>query len=77
MCLGKTRSSSVCDSGIIGPPARPWQMRKNTSMPSDCEKPHRKENRPNSTMAVVNTLTVPKRVASHPVSGTVIASATE
>ena len=77
MCLGKTRSRSVCDSGIIGPPHSPWQTRKNTNMLSDCAKPHRKENSPNSSMAVVNTRTVPKRVASHPVSGTVMASATE
>ncbi len=52
-------------------------MRNTTSIPSDEEKPHAKEKRPNSTIAVQNTVTVPNRLASHPVSGTVIASATE
>ena len=38
--------------------------------------PQKAENAPNSSMAVVNTRTEPKRPAIHPVSGTMIASAT-
>ena len=45
-------------------------------MPNDVEKPQIAENTPNAPMAVVNTRTAPKRAASHPVSGTVMASAT-
>ena len=61
----------------MGPPASPWQMRKNTSVPSVGAKPQQKENTPNSAMALQNTVTVPNRRARKPVSGTVIASATE
>src|SRR5512145_1787940 len=73
---GKIRSSSVCDSGISGPPARPWQTRAKTSMPRELETPHSAEKAPNAAMAVTNTRTAPKRAASHPVRGTVMASAT-
>src|SRR5262249_13233212 len=39
--------------------------------------PHNAENPPKRTMAVVKTRTAPKRAASQPVKGTMIASATE
>ena len=68
--------TSVCDSGIRGPPANPWQMRAKTSMPREPDIPHNAENPPKATMAVTNTRTAPKRAASQPVSGTVMASAT-
>src|ERR1043165_1898039 len=74
--VGKIRSSSVCDSGIIGPPHTPCMMRPKTSMPSELAKPHTSENTPNMPMHVVNTRTAPKRAANHPVNGTKIASAT-
>lgn len=74
--FGKMRSSSVCDSGISGPPASPWQMRAATSIPNERARPHRAENRPKHPIATANTLTVPKRDASQPVSGTRMASAT-
>ncbi|CAB3810490.1 hypothetical protein LMG28614_07285 [Paraburkholderia ultramafica] len=45
-------------------------------MPSEVAIPHSAEKSPNITSAVMNTRTVPKRLASQPVSGTVIASAT-
>jgi len=74
--FGKIRSNSVCVSGIIGPPHRPCRMRPATSIPSEVDSPHRIELSPNKTIDVVNTRTEPKRAASQPVSGTVIASAT-
>ena len=73
---GKMRSSSDWDSGISGPPARPCKIRANTSMPSELARPHSSDARPNRPMAVANTRTAPKRAASQPVSGTVMASAT-
>ena len=51
-------------------------MRNTTSAPREGARPHRAENRANRAMALVNTRTVPKRAASQPVSGTVMASAT-
>src|SRR5262249_59534504 len=47
------------------------------SMPSEPDSPHSAEKAPNMPIAVVNTRTAPKRPASQPVSGTMIASATE
>ena len=70
------RNSSVCDSGISGPPARPWRTRPTTSMPSELEKPQSMEAMPNSAIELTKTRTAPKRPASQPVSGTVMASAT-
>ena len=74
---GKARSSSVWDSGIIGPPDRPCSTRKTTSTLRLGDRPHAAENSENRIMAVTNTRTDPKRPASHPVRGTVMASATE
>src|SRR5450830_921211 len=74
--LGKMRSNRVCDKGISGPPARPCSTRKASSMPSELARPHSAENAPNRIIDMMNTRTVPNRLASQPVSGTVIASAT-
>ena len=41
--LGKMRSSSICDSGMIGPPIRPSSTRVPTSMPNELDKPHSSE----------------------------------
>src|ERR1043166_7185283 len=75
--FGKMRSSSICDSGMSTPPERPCMMRPKTSMLSEPDRPHSAEKPPNMPIAVVNTRTAPKRPASQPVSGTMIASATE
>src|SRR5262249_11474485 len=75
--FGKMRNSSVCDSGINTPPESPCITRPSTSMASELERPQNAEKAPNSAIAVVNTRTAPKRPASQPVSGTMIASATE
>lgn len=45
-------------------------------MPSELARPHSAENRPNMIIDRMNTRTVPKRLASQPVNGTVMASAT-
>src|SRR5580698_4847960 len=74
--LGKIFSSSVCDSAIKGPPAMPCNTRIPNSIGSEVDKPQRSEHRPNSTTAMQKSRTAPKRPESHPVSGTVIASAT-
>ena len=71
------RSSRVWQSGIIGPPDSPCITRNSTSRPSDGARPHSAEHRANSTMATQKVLTVPNRWASQPVSGTMMASATE
>jgi hypothetical protein len=46
--LGKTRSSSICDSGMIGPPKRPSSTRAPSSMPSEFERPHSSETTANA-----------------------------
>ncbi len=74
--FGKMRSSRVCDSGISGPPHSPWNTRATTSMPSEVARPQTMEKTPNRIMEPTNTRTEPKRAASQPVSGTVIASPT-
>ncbi len=74
--LGKMRSISVCDSGISGPPLRPWNTRATTSMPIEVDSPHTIEKMPNRIIDTTNTRTAPKRAANQPVSGTVMASPT-
>ena len=54
----------------------PCKMRAAMIIASVCAMPQSAESRPNIPMAVMNTRTVPKRAASHPVSGTTMASAT-
>ena len=73
---GNTRTISVCDMGMSGPPHRPWPTRQTTIMPSDCDMPQSIEKKPKPSMASRNSRTAPKRWASQPVSGTLIASAT-
>jgi hypothetical protein len=73
---GATRNSKVCDIGISGPPITPCMTRHITRNGSDVESPHRNENTPNPSAAIVNTRTAPNRAASQPVSGTMMASAT-
>src|SRR5579863_1649743 len=47
-----------------------------SSMPSEVDMPQRSEKAPKSTTEIRKSRTAPKRPESHPVSGTVIASAT-
>jgi hypothetical protein len=68
--------SKVDDSGMSGPPVRPCAIRNSTSHARLPESPHRMEQITKATTQVVNSRTSPKRRASQPVSGTVIASAT-
>ncbi len=74
---GNTRIISVCDIGMIGPPHRPCMMRKRIRKPSDGASPQSAEQIPKPTMPATKTRSAPNRAASHPVSGTIIASATE
>ena len=77
VCLaGVTLSSNVCDMGMSGPPVMPCRMRNVTSMPNDVASPQSAEKMPKPVTAITNTRTAPKRAASQPVSGTMIASAT-
>ena len=77
-CLGgKITTSSACDSGINGPPAKPCSTRNSTSDSMFCDRPHNSENRPNPASDTRNQRTVPNRIASQPASGTEMASATE
>ncbi len=46
--LGKMRSSSICESGMIGPPTRPSRTRIPSSMPSECERPQSRETAANA-----------------------------
>ena len=74
--FGKMRSSNICDSGISGPPDRPCRTRNRISASSVRAMPQRKEKMPKPMIEMMNQRTVPKREASQPVSGTLIASAT-
>ena len=74
--LGKMRSNSVWESASRGPPAIPCSTRMPSSMPSEVDMPQRSEKAPKSTTEMQKSLTAPKRPANHPVSGTVMASAT-
>jgi hypothetical protein len=73
---GAIRIIRVCDMGINGPPAKPCKMRNITSDVSDGATPHIIDIKPNPNADNKNILSAPKRAASQPVSGTVIASAT-
>ena len=74
--FGNIRSNNICESGISGPPDSPCNTRNRTSASSVRDTPQRKEKTPKPTIEIRNHRTVPKRAASHPVSGTTIASAT-
>ena len=71
------RSIRVCERGIIGPPLSPCSTRQTTRRPKDGARPQSAEQAPKLRTAIVNTRTAPNLAASQPVSGTVIASATE
>src|SRR5512146_3027610 len=73
---GKLCSSSVCDSGIIGPATAPWTTRKTISICRLEDKPQASEASTNSSTEVTNSRTAPKRCVSQPVSGTEMALAT-
>ena len=73
---GNSRSINVCDSGISGPPVTPCRLLKPTSVSIVGDREHSSETTANAISAAPNTRAVPKRVASQPVRGTVIASAT-
>ena len=51
-------------------------MRATTNSPSELDSPQMAENVPNRAIEPTKTRTEPKRAASQPVSGTVIASPT-
>ncbi len=69
-------SSSVCDSGIMGPATKPWSTRNAISSSMDGARPHRMDAITNRITLIVNSFTAPKRCVSQPVSGTEIALAT-
>ena len=75
--LGNTRTIRVCDIGMIGPPLSPWKIRNTIRASRLRDSPQSSENSAKPMIAVMNTRTAPKRAASHPESGTQIASATE
>ena len=62
--------------GIKGPPMMPCITRAKISIGSDVESPQRSEKMPNPAAPVMKTRTGPKRAASQPVRGTMMASAT-
>ena len=70
------RRSRVCESGIIGPPHRPCMTRKRTRNPNEGAKPQSAEQTPKPSIEATKSLTAPKRCASQPLSGTMMASAT-
>ena len=69
-------SSSVCESGIIGPATAPCTTRKKISIGIDIASPQRNDAATNSAVVARKRRTWPKRCVSHPVSGTEIAFAT-
>src|SRR3569833_1171287 len=74
---GKLRTRSVCDSGTIGPETKPCNRRNVTSMVRLTEKAANADISVKASTDMTNNLTSPMRRASHPVSGTAMAAATE
>jgi hypothetical protein len=69
-------SSTDCDSGTSPAPKMPCSRRKITSSARLVALPHRAEATVKPTTEIKNTYFMPKRPASQPVSGMVIAAAT-
>src|SRR5579872_4376150 len=63
----------LCDKGIIGPDTAPCSTRKNISIPKLVDKPQRTEVTVNNKVESKNKRTSPKRRASQPVMGNIIA----
>ena len=74
---GLCPSISACDSGTMKPPAAPCMMRNATRLVRLQAKPLNSDMSANISVANTIMRTWPKRPATHPVSGTVIACATE
>src|SRR5437588_88925 len=73
---GKASSITACDNGCSAPPVAPWTTRKKISMGRDCASPHKNEAAVKPKTAAVNTRLRPKKLASQPVMGRMMALAT-
>jgi hypothetical protein len=73
---GNSNKSSACEPGTIGPDTAPCRTRKNTSDGRFHARPHNSEATVNASTAAANVRTMPNRIISQPVSGTLMPFAT-
>ena len=69
-------SSTACDSGTRAAPNTPCSSRNTTISGSDCATPHSTEATVKPATATRNSRLRPKRAASQPVGGVMMAAAT-
>jgi hypothetical protein len=69
-------SSTACDSGCSAPPVAPWMMRNTTSEARFGAAPHRNDASVKPVVDSISRFLRPKRPASQPVMGRMIALAT-
>ena len=75
-CGGKASSRTACDSGCSAPPVAPCMMRNKISVPSVGASPQRNDDTVKPTTDSISSRLRPKRVASQPVIGRMMALAT-
>ena len=73
---GLMSSRVACDIGISAAPDNPWTRRASTICGSDCARPHSAEASVKPSIEYRKILRRPKRPASQPESGVMIAAAT-
>src|SRR5260370_28630116 len=72
---GKISQRIACESGMIGPPPRPWQMRATISVVRLGAMPERNELTTKSVAQIRKNRLRPNSPASHPVAGVTTALA--
>src|SRR5439155_1517644 len=72
---GKISQRIACESGMIGPPPRPWKMRATISVVRSGAAPERNELSTNSVVQIRKKRVRPKSPASHAVAGMITALA--
>ena len=72
---GKISQRIACESGMIGPPPRPWKMRATISVVRSGAAPERNELTTNKVAQIRKNRLRPKRPASHPEAGMITALA--
>src|SRR6266850_4899800 len=66
---GKISQRMACESGMIGPPPRPWKIRAMISVVRSGAAPDRNELTTNSVVQIRKNFLRPNRPTSHPVAG--------
>ena len=73
--MGKISQRMACDSGMIGPPPRPWKMRATISVVRSGAAPEMNELTVNSVQQIKKKRVRPNTATSHPVAGMTMALA--